>query len=243
LAPFADAARKRTDQGDYWWELRACAYYDKFAQAKIYYPDICVAPSFFLDSQGHYSGNTGYFLPVSHAWLTAFMNSKVAWFLIMGLSTHIRGGYRRMFTQHLETLPIPSSAPDAQAQLSALATAAAQTASERLNAQRGFARRILDLLPNPPPKGAQTSLGDKLSQWWLLDDFKAFAAEVAKRFKADIPLRERNDWESLFKEQRVRVHQLSANVAAVERSIDVAVYALFDLNAADITLIERAVRR
>ncbi len=243
LAPFADAARKRTDQGDYWWELRACAYYDKFAQAKIYYPDICVAPSFFLDSQGHYSGNTGYFLPVSHAWLTAFMNSKVAWFLIMGLSTHIRGGYRRMFTQHLETLPIPSSSPEAQAQLSALATAAAQTASERLNAQRGLARRILDLLPNPPPKGAQTSLGDKLLQWWLLDDFKAFAAEVAKRFKADIPLRERNDWESLFNEQRVRVHQLNASVAAVERSIDVAVYALFGLNAADIALIERAVRR
>lgn len=148
-----------------------------------------------------------------------------------------------MFTQHLETLPIPSSTPDAQAQLSALATAAAQAASERLNAQRGFARRILDLLPNPPPKGAQTSLGDKLLQWWLLDDFKAFVAEVSKRFKTDIPLRERNDWASLFNEQRVRVHQHSASVAAIERSIDETVYALFGLDDADIRLIERAVRR
>ena len=243
LTPFADAARKRTDQGDYWWELRACAYYGKFAQPKIYYPDICVASSFYLDSQGLYSGNTGYFLPVGHAWLTALMNAKVTWFLIVGMSTRIRGGYRRMFTQHLETLPIPASTPVQQTQISALATAAAQAASERLNAQRDFARRILDLLPRPPPKGAQTTLGDKLSQWWLLEDFRAFSAEVAKRFKTDIPLRERGDWESLFKEQRVRVQQLSANVAAVERSIDAVVYELFGLGAPDIALIERAVNR
>jgi hypothetical protein len=243
LAPFEDAARRRTDQGEFWWELRACAYCDKFEQPKIYYPDICVTPSFYLDRQGLYSGNTGYFLPVGHAWLAAFMNSKAVWFVIMGMSTHIRGGYRRMFTQHIETLPIPASTPEQQAQLSALAEAAAQAASERLQVQRDFARRIHDLLPTPPPKGAQTTLGDKLGQWWLLDDFKAFQFEVAKRFKADIALRERNDWEQLFNRQRTRIHQLSANVAAVERSIDEVVYGLFGLSATEIVLIERQVLR
>ena len=243
LAPFEDAARRRTDQGEFWWELRACAYYDKFEQPKIYYPDICVTPSFYLDSQGLYSGNTGYFLPHGQAWLTAFMNSKAVWFVIMGLSTHIRGGYRRMFTQHIETLPIPASTPEQQAELATLAEAAAQAASERLQIQRGFARRIHDLLPTPPPKGAQTTLGDNLSQWWLLDDFKAFQFEVARRFKADIALRERNDWEQLFNAQRTRIHQLSANVAAVERSIDAVAYALFGLSGAEIALIERQVVR
>ncbi len=243
LAPFADAARKRTDQGEYWWELRACAYYEKFEQAKIYYPDICVAPSFYLDRQAMYSGNTGYFLPVAHAWLAAFMNSKAAWFLIMGMSTHIRGGYRRMFTQHIETLPIPASTSEQQAQLSSLAQAAAQAASERLAAQRGFARRIHDLLPTPLPKGAQSTLGDKLSQWWLLADFKTFQLEVARRFKADIALRARGDWEALFTAERIRVQQLGANIAAVERSMDEVVYTLFGLGAADIALIERSVKR
>ena len=28
LEPFKNKAKKRTDKGDYWWELRACAYYD-----------------------------------------------------------------------------------------------------------------------------------------------------------------------------------------------------------------------
>ncbi|MBC7608621.1 MAG: N-6 DNA methylase [Polaromonas sp.] len=247
LAPFEEAARKRTDQGEFWWELRACAYYDKFEQAKIYYPDICVTPSFYLDSQGMYSSNTGYFLPVGHPWLAAFMNSKAVWFVIMGMSTHIRGGYRRMFTQHIETLPVPASTPDQQAQLTALAEAAAQAASHRLSAQRAFARRIHDLLPSPPhpikSKGAQTTLGDNLSQWWLLADYKAFQFEVAKRFKTEIALRERGDWEQLFNEQRSRIHQLSANVAATERCIDEVVYALFGLNAVEIALIERQVLR
>ena len=148
-----------------------------------------------------------------------------------------------MFTQHIETLPIPTSTSAQQSQLNTLAEAAAQAASQRLQTQRNFARRIHDLLPNPPPKGAQTTLGEALSHWWLLADFKAFQFEVAKRFKADIPLKDRNDWESLFNEQRIRIHQLSANIAATERSIDEVVYALFGLNAVEVALIERAVQR
>jgi hypothetical protein len=122
-----------------------------------------------------------------------------------------------------------------------LATAAAQAASERLSTQRNFARRITDLLPSPLPKGASTTLGDKLGQWWLLSDFKTFQSEVNKRFKADIPLRERNDWQALFEQEKVHVQQLGANIAAVERSIDQIVNALFGLTASEAALVERSV--
>src|SRR5205814_1561080 len=40
LAPFAERARKRDDQGQFWWELRACAYYQAFENAKIVYPEL-----------------------------------------------------------------------------------------------------------------------------------------------------------------------------------------------------------
>ena len=95
----------------------------------------------------------------------------------------------------------------------------------------------------PPPKGAQTTLGDALNHWWLLADFKTFQFEVTKRFRADIALKDRNDWEAFFNEQRMRVHQLSANIAATERAIDEVVYALFGLTAAEVALIERQVVR
>jgi len=144
--------------------------------------------------------------------------------------------------QSIQTLPVPAASPAQQVELTALAQAAQQTAKERLAEQRNFGRRILDLLPSPAPKGAQASLGDKLGAWWLLPDFKTFSFEVSKRFKTDIPLRERNDWEQLFTQGRTRVHQLSANIAAAERSIDVVVYELFGLSPTEVALIERSVK-
>ena len=245
LAPFAEAAQKRTDKGDYWWELRACAYYGKFDDAKILYPDISQGSKFCFDKEGQFFGNTAYFVQTEQAWLAALLNSRAMWFYLSGVCEALRGGeWRlRMFTQQIETLPIPAATEAQQAELSHLATACAQAAKERLAAQKGFGRRILDLLPTPAPKGAQLSLGDKLSSWWLLDDFKAFQFEVQKRFKTEIPLRERNDWESLFAEEKSRIQQLSHNIAATERSIDAIVYTLFGLNAAEVALVERAVQR
>ena len=244
LAPFADAARQRTDQGDYWWELRACAYYAQFEQPKVIYPDMAQGGKFCFDTQGVFFGNTAYFLPTHEPWYAALLNSKAVWYYLSGVCEALRGGQwrLRMFTQHIETLPIPPATPAQQAELNALAIAASQTAQQRLNAQRNVARRITDLLPSPLSKGAQTTLGERLSQWWQLPDFKAFQTEVAKRFKTDIPLRDRNDWEALFTEEKTRIHQQSANIAATERSINTLVYALFGLTEAEIVLIEHSVR-
>jgi type I restriction-modification system DNA methylase subunit len=245
LAPFADAARKRTDKGDYWWELRACAYYEAFDKPKILYPDISQGNKFCFDTEGQFFGNTAYFVQTEQAWLAALLNSRAMWFYLSGVCEALRGGeWRlRMFTQQIETLPIPAATEAQQSELSHLATACAQSAKERLAAQRAFGGRILDLLPKPMPKGAQASLGDKLGSWWLLEDFKAFQFEVQKRFKTDIPLRERNDWEQWFSEGKSHIQQLSHNIAAAERSIDAIVYTLFGLNDAEVALVERAVQR
>ena len=40
LAPFEQKARVRTDQGQYWWELRACSFSDQFVKAKIVFPEM-----------------------------------------------------------------------------------------------------------------------------------------------------------------------------------------------------------
>ena len=46
---FAEAAEKRYDKGEYWWELRACDYYDEFEKPKIMYSDIVRKPHFTFD--------------------------------------------------------------------------------------------------------------------------------------------------------------------------------------------------
>ena len=112
---------------------------------------------------------------------------------------------------HPHQHPSPTS-PAQQAQLNTLAEAAAQAASERLQTQRNFAGRIHDLLPNPPPKGAQTTLGETLAAGGCW--------QTSRRFNQKLPNASRQTF-----------HQLSANIAATERSID------------EVALIERAVQR
>ena len=73
LAPFADAARKRGDKGEYWWELRPCDYYDSFNSAKIFWPDIAKYPRFVWDDGNTRIGNTGYFTPVASPYLLGIL--------------------------------------------------------------------------------------------------------------------------------------------------------------------------
>jgi very-short-patch-repair endonuclease len=74
---FEDRLRQRQDKGRYWWELRTCAYYDRFEQPKIFYPDITWRSQFSVDTQGRFSNNTVYFIPTASAWLLTVLNSPL----------------------------------------------------------------------------------------------------------------------------------------------------------------------
>ena len=63
LKPMEQALRKREDQGNFWWELRACDYYDKFQEPKIIYQDIQFHSLFALDQKNCYLNDTGYVIP------------------------------------------------------------------------------------------------------------------------------------------------------------------------------------
>ena len=110
LEPFADAARKRQDKGDFWWELRACDYYDVLDGAKIVYPDIAKGPRFFLDTAGTYIANTAYCLGSDDPYLLGILNSKLFWFAIGKLSIPFgtrAGEFRyRLIYQYMANVPI-----------------------------------------------------------------------------------------------------------------------------------------
>lgn len=46
LLPFEIKGKKRGDKGEFWWELRACAYYDEFDKPKIQYGHFSPEPLF-----------------------------------------------------------------------------------------------------------------------------------------------------------------------------------------------------
>ncbi len=110
LANFADALRKRQDQGNYWWELRPCDYYEQLDAPKIIFPDICKGPRFYIDRSGKYLTNTAYCLGTDDLYLLGVLNSRLFWFAISNISIPfgVRAGeFRyRLIYQYMEKVPI-----------------------------------------------------------------------------------------------------------------------------------------
>lgn len=110
LADYADALRRRQDQGEFWWELRPCDYYGFLDAPKLIFPDICKAPRFALDTSGVYLANTAYCLGTDDRYLLGVLNSRLFWFAISHISIPfgVRAGeYRyRLIYQYMEQVPI-----------------------------------------------------------------------------------------------------------------------------------------
>jgi hypothetical protein len=57
--------------------------------------------------EGFYFGNTCYFIPTGEIWLCGLLNSwAVEWFYSQ-ISSKVRGGYMRAFSDYMKQIPIP----------------------------------------------------------------------------------------------------------------------------------------
>jgi hypothetical protein len=236
LKPFAEAGRKRQDKGQFWWELRPCDYYDAFEKPKILWPDITKKPRFSWGEPGIYLGNTGYCIPTDSYALLGILSSRTLWYTISRISQPLgerAGALRyRLIRQYMELLPIPPLTDTQRTQIGNLAQQLTETARERYEVRRKTAHRIEHDLGTPNAK-----LNQKLSEWWELS-FKEFRGELAKVFKRDIPLKDRDDWEALLRERTAEIERLTGEIVALETELNTAVYDAFGLDEAERKLIE-----
>lgn len=115
---------KRYDQGDYYWELRACGYYEEFEKPKIIYPDIAKESRFTLDTEGYYLTNTAYFIPSSDKYVLGILNSKLVFNYYKRVSSVLgdadKGGRMRWFRQDVSKIPIAEPTKEQKTQIESL---------------------------------------------------------------------------------------------------------------------------
>jgi hypothetical protein len=233
LEPFTKKARKRTDKGDFWWELRACTYYGEFEKQKIIYGHFQDVPLFSIAEKSVYCNNKAYISANMGFYELGLLNSKLIWFSFSQQTTRMRGGFFEATTQNINNIPIPNATETQKQDIAKIAEACQAVAESRYQKQDAVRRRIPDLCP--PEREAK--LNAKLKNWWQLD-FANFRAEIKKAFKQDIPLSERNEWEHWLNQERAEIAQLSAELAALEKALNEKVYALFELTEEEIRLVE-----
>jgi len=106
LLPFEEQAKKRQDKGEYWWELRACDYYDKFALPKIIAPSIVQNATFTFDTDGFYSNDKTSIVISNDLYVLGILNSGVTDFILKQIASTRQGGYFEQKPMYISQLPI-----------------------------------------------------------------------------------------------------------------------------------------
>ncbi len=216
LEPFAEKGRSRTDKGDFWWELRACDYYEQFAKPKIMYQAFQVKPCFIFDTEGFYSNNSMWFIPTESKALLAILNSCLGWWLITKFCSQIQGGYQLIW-KYFGQIPVAECNDD---NLSVLADTML-TLHQQLQEKRSrFLRRLSE---NIEGVKITTAL-----QTFDTMDFKGFVAELKKQ-KIKLTLSQQDEWEEYFNQRVAECQTLSAQIKATDNEIDNKVFDLYGL--------------
>jgi hypothetical protein len=224
LKPFEDSGKKRTDKGDYWWEIRACDYYDKFSQPKIMYQAFQVKPCFIFAADEIFCNNSMWFIPSNDKGLLTILNSNMGWWLITKYCTQIQNGYQLIW-KYFGQIPIPNITEDLanKADLMLLLNNQLQELTQKF--QRTIQRKFnLEDLPG------------KLQNWYLLT-YKEFITELAKK-KVKLSLKEEAEWEAYFLEEAKQALELRSEIDKTDKEIDRMVYELYGLTGDEIGIVE-----
>lgn len=105
LKQYEEKGKNRSDKGDFWWELRACAYYGQFGMPKIMYQTFQVKPNFIYDTEGRFCNNSVWIIPTENKALLGLFNSKMGGWLISTYCTLIQSGHQLIW-DYFSRIPI-----------------------------------------------------------------------------------------------------------------------------------------
>ncbi|OWW25061.1 restriction endonuclease subunit M [Zobellia sp. OII3] len=253
LLPFKEKAKKRTDQGDYWWELRACDYYNLFLKPKVMYQKFQVKPCFIFDESGLYCNDSMWIIPTENKALLGILNSKMGWWLIRKYCTQIQNGVQLIW-KYFGQVPIPENLGDVL-EISVNKIIIHTQVQNDLNSK--FSKFFSS-------KFNLTKLSRKLENWQDLD-FNNFIKELNKAIKATNKQRQKDaeidlgegdiettpyevispltnkdefEWMELFEENKKKAQELQTQINQTEKEIDAIVYELYGLTEEEIKIVD-----
>ncbi|MGC8739338.1 MAG: TaqI-like C-terminal specificity domain-containing protein, partial [Candidatus Hydrogenedens sp.] len=115
LKQYEEKAKKRDDQGDYWWELRKCAYYPEFEKEKIIYIEIMTDnweegyefPCYTYRNDTCFVLNTAYIMTGKNLkYILGLLNSKFGSYLVKQHVTQLQKRQFRMLAQYVNNFEI-----------------------------------------------------------------------------------------------------------------------------------------
>lgn len=192
----------------------------------IVYPDISERVNFTFCENVIYD-MTCFGIESNSFSLLAILNSKLVNFYLSVVCAKARGGYLRLKSQYISTIPIPTN-----------------FSSLELN---GLSEKMLDLNKSVAER-AQKFLEllqanfvfeptNKLKKWYELE-FIDLVNELEKG-GLKLPAKKQAEWLELFKTEKEKINQTQLEIAKTDHEIDQLVYSLYQLTPEEIAIVER----
>jgi REP element-mobilizing transposase RayT/type I restriction-modification system DNA methylase subunit len=230
LLPFQERGKARTDKGDFWWELRACDYYECFSKPKIMYQKFQVKPCFVFDDSGMFCNDSMWIIPTENKALLGVLNSKMGWWLIGKFCTQIQNGYQLIW-KYFGQIPVPNTNNELSSLVEIMLSLNKNLQEQSQKFQRTIQRRFYLTMEHAP-----LPLSIKLQNWYLLD-YKEFIAELSKQ-KIKLSLADEAEWEEYFLSESKKVQAIKAEIDKTDKEIDAMVYQLYELTDEEIKIVE-----
>ncbi|MGB4268979.1 MAG: TaqI-like C-terminal specificity domain-containing protein, partial [Spirochaetota bacterium] len=141
LKQFEQKAKKRDDQGDYWWELRHCSYYPEFEKEKVVWGNISYDSEFCFVDKGIYINAPANIIisnETSIKYLIAQMNSKIFDWQFKQVGIFLGHAYEWK-KQYVEQVRIPPITPANQSILKQIEALVDKILSSKKAASTGSA--------------------------------------------------------------------------------------------------------
>ena len=105
--PFRERLIDRHDQGNYFWELRSCAYWDEFDQTQIVWGNLAESPQFAFADAGFYLSAPATMMVSDSKYLLGILNSQITRYLVSQSAAERQGGFLEFKPMYISPLPIP----------------------------------------------------------------------------------------------------------------------------------------
>ncbi|HLJ32915.1 MAG TPA: TaqI-like C-terminal specificity domain-containing protein [Ktedonobacteraceae bacterium] len=206
-----------------------CVYYNSFLSPKIVWGNLATRASFSFDTNGYYVCAPACIVPTEHKWLLALLNSSVSTFFLKSKAIERQGGFIEQKPVYVKQMPIPTISHD----IRSILTKKVETLLKHHLEKQEMNKQALEVLLAEYKLSKVTQKLENL----LLRGWNELIEELEKqKIKLDLTQKDKlNVW---FRIKQSEAKKLGKNMEHLEKEIDALVYKLYNLNEAEIKIIE-----
>jgi hypothetical protein len=231
LEPRTTTNKEGRKPGNYkWYEIQDVTDYWKiYLSEGIIFPRLNKFSNFTISKINFFPNSSCYQVQNNERWLLAILNSKVIYFYLKSICPYVRGEYYDYRSQYVETIPI-SSNTKGRTELEKYEKTILENYEEFLKIKNKVRSRILSVFKID-------KLNEKIEDFHTIS-FNEFLTEISKKSDIKLSLKEQDEWEDYFNENKNSLIKLEEEIKKLDYKIDEIVYDMYGINDDEKRIIE-----